>query len=145
MPGTSVERPNWRRKFRLTLDEIHGPRGDPSAPRALLREKSRRAVSNRPVRSEPIASLSEMDLFLFNEGTHRQIQDRLGAHPGTLDGAHGHVLLHVGAERRASVHVVGDFNGWTARDTPLFVRRRLGRLGSASCRASARAISTSST
>ena len=125
VPGTSIERPNWRRKLRLSLEEI---RASPEIHRllaALSREKVPSRDEPRALRSKPSTSLSDMDLHLFNEGTHRQIQDRLGAHPGTSDGLSG-TFFSAWAPNAVSVHVVGDFNGWTSRDAPLFPRGSSG-------------------
>ena len=49
----------------------------------------------------------ELDLHLFNEGTHRRIHDFLGAHP---DG--GGCWFAVWAPNARAVDVVGDFTGW---------------------------------
>ncbi len=40
-----------------------------------------------PYRFPPV--LSDFDLYLLGEGTHRRIYDKLGAHPMTLDGVDG--------------------------------------------------------
>src|SRR6266849_902182 len=45
----------------------------------------------KPPATEP-SLLSEEDLYLFNEGTHNRIQDKLGSHPMTEDG--GRVLTY---------------------------------------------------
>ena len=47
------------------------------------------------------------DLFLFNQGTHRRLAEKLGAHPGD-DGVH----FAVWAPNARSVCVVGDWNWW---------------------------------
>ncbi|WP_428261593.1 1,4-alpha-glucan branching protein GlgB [Haliangium sp.] len=62
--------------------------------------------------------LGEMDLHLFNEGTHVHLYDAMGAHLGRLDGADG-CHFAVWAPNAREVSVVGDFNGWTAGQTPL--------------------------
>jgi 1,4-alpha-glucan branching enzyme len=51
--------------------------------------------------------LSDDDLYLFAEGTHARLAEKLGAHPGP-DGT----SFAVWAPNAASVSVVGDFNGW---------------------------------
>ena len=55
--------------------------------------------------------LSALDLHLFNEGTHWDIHDKLGAHAAAFAGKRG---LHfaVWAPNARGVRVVGDFNGW---------------------------------
>jgi alpha-1,4-glucan:alpha-1,4-glucan 6-glycosyltransferase/4-alpha-glucanotransferase len=119
VPGTSFERPNWRRKLKKTLEEII----DSKDIDLLLHAIARKGVAepSQGIRSKPSSFLSDMDLHLFNEGTHRQIQDKLGAHPGTVDGVEG-TFFSTWAPNAATVHLVGDFNGWTALDTPLYSR-----------------------
>jgi alpha-1,4-glucan:alpha-1,4-glucan 6-glycosyltransferase/4-alpha-glucanotransferase len=123
VPGTSVERPNWRRKLRKTLEEIFASK----EIELLLSAIHRKGVVEPPqgIRSRPCTYLSDMDLHLFNEGTHRQIQDKLGSHPGSLDGVEG-TFFSTWAPNASAVHVIGDFNGWTSLDTPLYPRSGSG-------------------
>ncbi|HVW36793.1 MAG TPA: 1,4-alpha-glucan branching enzyme, partial [Pirellulales bacterium] len=46
------------------------------------------AQAERP-RTSPESLLTADDLYLFNQGTHVQLYNKLGAHPRTLDGAPG--------------------------------------------------------
>ena len=55
--------------------------------------------------------LSEHDLYLFNEGSHFRMYDRLGAHAKRVDGREG-TMFGVWAPNAEHVSVVGDFNGW---------------------------------
>ncbi|MGE0767115.1 MAG: 1,4-alpha-glucan branching protein GlgB [Hyphomicrobiaceae bacterium] len=66
--------------------------------------------------------LGEMDVYLLNEGTHRRLYERLGAHPRTIDGVEG-VVFAVWAPNARRVSVVGLFNGWDGRRHPM--RRRI--------------------
>ena len=68
------------------------------------------------------ALISEYDLYLFGEGNHTRIYDKLGAHLVTMDGVAG-VHFAVWAPNARSVSVVGDFNAWDGR------RDRLHTLG----------------
>ena len=65
--------------------------------------------------------LTDLDLHLFNEGTHLRLGDRLGAHPGEVDGTAG-VHFSVWAPNAASVAVIGDFNGWHHDQHPMSAR-----------------------
>ena len=58
--------------------------------------------------------LTDLDLYLFNEGTHYEIYDKLGAHPMVHQGVKG-VLFAVWAPAASQVSVVGDFNQWDGR------------------------------
>jgi 1,4-alpha-glucan branching enzyme len=58
-----------------------------------------------------ISMLSSDDLFLFNEGSHHRLYEKLGAHTLTLDGAEG-TYFAVWAPNAKQVSVIGDFNSW---------------------------------
>jgi 1,4-alpha-glucan branching enzyme len=69
--------------------------------------------------------LGDYDLYLFGEGNHMRIYDKLGAHPmriGHTDGVH----FAVWAPNAERVSVVGDFNQWDGRAHPM---RSLGPSG----------------
>jgi 1,4-alpha-glucan branching enzyme len=59
-----------------------------------------------------VSLLSDQDLYLFNEGTHARLYERLGAHPIEVDGRAG-TAFAVWAPNAREVSVVGDHNGWT--------------------------------
>jgi 1,4-alpha-glucan branching enzyme len=62
--------------------------------------------------------LSDFDLYLIGEGTHYQKYERMGAHPVVVDGVAG-VLFGVWAPNATRVSVVGDFNQWDGRVSPM--------------------------
>ena len=65
--------------------------------------------------------LTETDRYIFGQGNHYEIYNKLGAHLTTVDGREG-VHFAVWAPNAVDVRVVGDFNGWNAYDgamTPL--------------------------
>ena len=55
--------------------------------------------------------ITEMDRYLFGQGTHYEIYKLMGAHPTKQKGKDG-VYFAVWAPRAQEVAVVGDFNGW---------------------------------
>lgn len=55
--------------------------------------------------------ISEADQYLFGEGTHYHIYQKLGAHPSVEDGKEG-TFFAVWAPNAKCVYVVGDFNDW---------------------------------
>ena len=59
-----------------------------------------------------VSRLTDQDLYLFNEGTHVRLFDKLGAHLGEVDGKPG-AFFAVWAPAAKKVHVMGDFNGWS--------------------------------
>jgi 1,4-alpha-glucan branching enzyme len=55
--------------------------------------------------------LGELDLYLFGEGKHERIYEKLGAHPLVQGGKRG-VAFAVWAPNAHKVSVVGNFNSW---------------------------------
>jgi 1,4-alpha-glucan branching enzyme len=62
--------------------------------------------------------LGEMDIYLFNEGTHYDVYKKLGAHVMEIGGVPG-VHFSVWAPAAQRVSVAGDFNGWDGRVHPM--------------------------
>ena len=65
--------------------------------------------------------LSEYDLYLLGEGKDLKLYDKLGSHPCTHQGVEG-VLFAVWAPSARRVSVVGNFNGWDDRVSPMRMR-----------------------
>ena len=55
--------------------------------------------------------MTELDTYLFGQGTHYEIYHKMGAHPAVKDGRKG-VYFSVWAPHAKEVYVVGDFNEW---------------------------------
>jgi 1,4-alpha-glucan branching enzyme len=62
--------------------------------------------------------ISDYDLYLFGEGNHTRIYDKLCAQVVTIDGRSG-VHFAVWAPNAERVSVVGDFNAWDGRNHPM--------------------------
>ncbi len=58
-----------------------------------------------------VSLLSEHDLYLFNEGSHYRIYDKLGAHLASSGGESG-TCFAVWAPNARAVSVIGSFNQW---------------------------------
>jgi len=69
-------------------------------------------VADRPI------SLTGHDLYLFREGTHSRLYEKLGAHAAGPNAGDG-TQFAVWAPNAAQVSVIGDFNGWDARAHPM--------------------------
>ncbi|HSL56656.1 MAG TPA: 1,4-alpha-glucan branching protein GlgB [Acidimicrobiales bacterium] len=69
--------------------------------------------------------LGDHDLFLFNEGTHRRLHERLGSHPLEHEGQPG-TYFAVWAPSARAVSVIGDFNQWSPGADPLSARGSSG-------------------
>ena len=68
--------------------------------------------------------LTDFDLYLFGEGKHYRIYEKLGAHLTERDGKLG-VYFAVWAPDAQEVGVVGDFNNWDDRQC-LMARNKIG-------------------
>jgi 1,4-alpha-glucan branching enzyme len=68
--------------------------------------------------SPPVTLLTDDDLYLFNEGSHFRLYQKLGAHPMTASGQNG-TYFAVWATDARGVTVTGDFNGWDRNSHPL--------------------------
>ncbi len=73
---------------------------------------------------------SDFDLYLFGQGKHYRIYEKMGAHPRTVNGVAG-VNFAVWAPHALAVSVVGDFNGWNRSANPM--HRRHNDLGVWEC------------
>ncbi|HXX17310.1 MAG TPA: 1,4-alpha-glucan branching protein GlgB [Candidatus Eremiobacteraceae bacterium] len=69
--------------------------------------------------------LTEFDLYLMGEGRHYDAYEKLGAHPKTVDGIDG-VHFAVWAPNARRVSLVGDFNYWDGRVSPMRFRGSSG-------------------
>jgi 1,4-alpha-glucan branching enzyme len=67
-------------------------------------------VSNQSVRYD-VSLLTEDDIFLFHEGSHYRLYNKLGSHPTVADGVQG-TYFAVWAPDARDVTVIGDFNYW---------------------------------
>ncbi|MCS7312965.1 MAG: 1,4-alpha-glucan branching protein GlgB [Acidobacteria bacterium] len=68
-----------------------------------------------------VSRLTDYDVYLFREGHHFRLYEKLGAHPMEADGLQG-TLFAVWAPNAERVSVIGDFNGWDPGAHPLAPR-----------------------
>ena len=94
-------------------------RGSPRSPRTGA------ASSARPEGAGGESLLTDQDLYLFNEGSHLRLYEKLGAHPITVDGVAG-TAFAVWAPNAERVAIMGEFNGWSKEATPLRPRADSG-------------------
>jgi 1,4-alpha-glucan branching enzyme len=80
-------------------------------------------VRDDPYRFGPI--LTSFDLHLFNEGTHVELYDRLGAHARAHERVAG-VTFAVWAPNARRVSVVANFNRWDGSAHPMRLRAEAG-------------------
>ena len=87
---------------------------------ATTRTKNTRAKNIQQVQ-QGISLLTEHDIYLFKEGRHVRLYDKLGAHLHTANGVTG-VYFAVWAPNARQVAVVGDFNDWRPETHRLMAR-----------------------
>ena len=74
---------------------------------------------------EEVTLLSEQDIFLFNEGSHFRLYEKLGSHLLSAGEGQG-TYFAVWAPDAEQVCVIGDFNDWNKRTHPLKPKDRSG-------------------
>jgi 1,4-alpha-glucan branching enzyme len=72
-----------------------------------------------------VSLLTEEDVYLFNEGSHFRLYQKLGSHPAEANGLQG-TYFAVWAPNAVSVSVIGDFNRWDKERTRLRPRGTSG-------------------
>jgi 1,4-alpha-glucan branching enzyme len=77
-----------------------------------------------PVRYD-VSLLTAEDFYLFNEGSHYRIYEKLGAHAVESKGTKG-TVFGVWAPNARQVSVIGDFNGWNPQSHRLQPRGSSG-------------------
>jgi 1,4-alpha-glucan branching enzyme len=70
-------------------------------------------------------TLSDFDKYLFGEGSHLHVYERLGAHLAEVNGRAG-VVFVVWAPTAQRVSVIGDFNNWDGRRHPMRLHHENG-------------------
>lgn len=65
--------------------------------------------------------LTDHDIYLFKQGNHFRLYNKLGSHLTTLEGVQG-TYFAVWAPNAEYVSVIGDFNGWNRESHPLKIR-----------------------
>src|SRR5512143_600505 len=69
-----------------------------------------------------VSILTDFDIFLFKQGNHFHLYNKLGSHTISVDNKEG-TLFAVWAPDAESVSVCGDFNGWVPDLHPLRLRQ----------------------
>jgi 1,4-alpha-glucan branching enzyme len=72
-----------------------------------------------------VTILTEDDIYLFNEGSHFHLHEKLGSHLLSRQGVEG-TYFAVWAPDAEKVYLMGDFNGWLKHSHPLRPRAESG-------------------
>lgn len=146
VPGTSNERPNWRKRATLSLEQMKASRGVQRAFSRFAEARSGQGHTHPPHHPQPVRHwphnpdlrtwgigdsrpspkwFNTSDLYFFNEGTYTQGYETMGAHYHEQEGMAG-VHFAVWAPNARQVSVMGDFNHWDAKRHPLFPQGHSG-------------------
>jgi len=87
----------------------------------VMSSPSRREWEVSPTKS----LITDEDLFLFNEGTHARLYQKLGAHRTKIADREG-TYFAVWAPNADGVFVTGSFNGWDKQSHPIYRRGTSG-------------------
>jgi len=110
--------------FEATLPDSIQERPAPSSYRVRFRSAYGEIVESRDTYAFSYL-LSEFDLHLMGEGRHYDTYEKLGAHLKTVEGVQGtHFAVWAPSAKRVSV--VGDFNRWDGRVSPMRSRGSSG-------------------
>lgn len=99
--------------------------------RKMVKRKKIAANSNQTAKDlrqsvlSGFSLLTQDDIYLFNEGSHFRLYDKMGAHPLVFNSQEGTYFV-VWAPDATQVLVMGDFNRWSKTSHPLYARGRSG-------------------
>jgi 1,4-alpha-glucan branching enzyme len=95
------------------------------AEMAERKNKKTKQTEEVEVESKDITLLSDDDLYLFNEGSHYRLYEKLGAHTTIVGGVEG-TYFAVWAPSANQVSVIGEFNGWNKSSHQLNAKGQSG-------------------
>ncbi|MFB3906477.1 MAG: 1,4-alpha-glucan branching protein GlgB [Acidobacteriota bacterium] len=90
-----------------------------------MNQQSSSSATQTPAVDYSFSLLTDDDLYLFNEGSHVKLYERLGSHLVTVQGVRG-AYFAVWAPDAEQVFVTGDFNEWGKFPHPLAPRGQSG-------------------
>ena len=93
--------------------------------KAAAKTTTRRAAKAKESPVQEKYLITELDQYLFGQGTHYDIFRKLGAHPMVWKGKKG-TAFAVWAPNAKSVHVIGTFNDWNETSHAMERREPLG-------------------
>ena len=68
-----------------------------------------------------VSLFTDHDIYLFKEGNHFNLYDKLGSHCLTINGKEG-TYFALWAPNAKKISVIGDFNGWNTETHQLMPR-----------------------
>jgi 1,4-alpha-glucan branching enzyme len=92
---------------------------------SVSNKKAQTAAKKSAVVHSDVSLLTDDDIYLFNEGSHFRLYEKLGSHPLSKEGIEG-TYFAVWAPDAEKVFVMGDFNGWDKTSHSLQPRAQSG-------------------
>ncbi|RME74492.1 MAG: hypothetical protein D6776_05180, partial [Planctomycetota bacterium] len=129
VPAHPEREDNWRRRLRYRVEEIERLEAlSRFLPALDGAREAVRTVESSPTQPVPLEQLrlGSEDIEQLRRGTHRRLWERFGALWAGAETGRVGVLFRVWAPRAASVHVIGEHNGWRHDRDPL---QRIGDSG----------------
>src|SRR4030042_982276 len=83
------------------------------------------AHESKKLVNHDVTRLTDDDLYLFNEGSHYRLYEKLGAHHLSIDSVDG-TYFAVWAPNARQVSVAGNFNSWNKSSHHLHHRGKSG-------------------
>ena len=118
LPAAREEHPMQTQHHSQFFECILDANGEPLINYQLrIQEKEQERVIYDPY-AFPSPLLTEYDRYLFSEGNHHRIYEKLGAHPATVKGVNG-VYFATWAPNAHSISIIGDFNQWEKGQHPM--------------------------
>ena len=99
--------------------------GTKAAAKVAVKTATRGAAKAKEAPVQEDHLITELDQYLFGQGTHYDIFRKLGAHPMVWKGKKG-TAFAVWAPNAKSVHVIGTFNDWNETSHEMERREPLG-------------------
>lgn len=133
IPTTSTEAGNWQHRTKLSMEEFAKNKHvlhilhqlakirRPSSDQEIRRNKHLIKIN----RVQPFSLLTEEDIYLFNEGNHHRLYQKLGAHVINNNELQG-VYFAVWVPNAKYVSVIGNFNYWNKFEYQLIPRQSSG-------------------
>ena len=107
---TTAQQTNTTHKTAVKKSTVKKPAAAKTAAKKSTAKKSVKTVTtDKPADYR----IGELDQYLFGQGTHYEIYNKMGAHLAVKNGKEG-VYFVVWAPKAKEVYVVGDFNDWRA-------------------------------
>ncbi len=116
-----MEQKNMKPSARERRDRKASRDGQATSEEGREKQEEKLETGYRPAWSR----LTDDDIYLFNEGSHFRLYEKMGSHAQEVNGARG-TYFALWAPDAKNVSVIGDFNEWGRRDEPLQPRGTSG-------------------